>query len=91
MITSWLLGLITGFIAWAVSLLPTWDPPAWLLTAEVTFRNAIEGVSAMGYWLPIGAMGTVAAAVLAAMALGLAIRITRIVLSFLTAGGGSAA
>lgn len=91
MITALLLFIVGGLISAIGLLFPTSSPSA-------ATGAAIDGVgTVMGYasgfsiWLPFGIMGTCAAVVVGIFVIGLTIRLVRIVASFLTGGGGSAA
>jgi hypothetical protein len=90
-VTKLFLDVVTTFLAWVVGLFPTWDRPSWLSSAIDSITGATETVHELGYWLPIGAITDVAVVILAASAVSFAVRVVRIVASFLSGGGGSAA
>lgn len=79
-----LLTTINGFGGWATA-----DPPDWVDGTVV--ERLFEGASTMGAWLPVQFGLSCVVAVLACKFVGLIVKMVRIVASFLTAGGGSAA
>jgi hypothetical protein len=91
MITKFLMDVLSTAAAGLVSLLPAWTAPAWLATVIATMSSTIGTVTMLSGWVPISAIGTVVAFMLACSAIGLAVKIGRIVLSLFTGGGGSAA
>ena len=90
MIVEWFLGVITTLLEAMIGALPEFDVPGWLTSAGGAVAEVLSSAGAMSYWLPFDVLVPVAVTVLAAYAVGLAIKLARIVLSFFTAGGGSA-
>lgn len=82
-------GLLVGIVKGLGALVP--DVPGWVVRASGGLQTVAEYGSKLSAWVPfpfvLGVLGTV----LACMAAGLLIKVARIVASFLTAGGGSAA
>jgi hypothetical protein len=72
-------------------LLPSWTAPAWLTTVVTTMGNTIGYVTMLDGWVPVQAIGTVVAFMLACSVVGIAVKLGRMVLSLFTGGGGSAA
>lgn len=90
MIVQWFLDLAAAVIGGALSALPVLHPPGWLTSADSAMTDFLTIVSDMGAWMPVGLMVSVFVAVLACIGIGFGIKVARIALSFLTAGGGSA-
>lgn len=89
MITNWIISALSSVLHFIMGALPVLSVPSWLDTSgpmATIFANA----SSMGVWLPMGLLTTVLGALLVAWGVGFAIKITRIVASFFTVGGGSA-
>lgn len=84
-LTLLLKGILRGFSA----LVP--DVPLWVRDVSAPVSWLLNHLSVVSEWVPIGFMFGVAGSILACMLIGLFIKIARIVASFLTAGGGSAA
>lgn len=91
MIFEAIVSVFAGFVSWVFSLLPNDDPPAWLLSSTGALRTVWSYAAGLGAWIPWDVAGYVVAAVLSCVGIGLAIKVLRIVASFFTAGGGSAA
>lgn len=89
MVTDALWGLVCWIASHLVGLLPGWTLPGWLtsLPDESTTLGSYFGD--FNVWLPLDAVLTVLAFILAATALSLGIRVTRMVISHVTGGGGS--
>lgn len=90
MIVVWLLTAISTVGQGVINALPSLDPPAWLTDVSGPLQGILDAASGMGVWVPMQLAITVAGAVLACLVVGFGIKITRIVLSFITLGGGSA-
>jgi hypothetical protein len=82
------LGLLAGF---AVGLLPTMQSPTWLPTITQYVSDGMVQVGQLGAWIPLEAIRNSAALILGCYVIALAIRVSRMVLSVFTGGGGSAA
>lgn len=91
MIVKWLFGAFLAFIDQLVKLLPTDGPPSWWAGASDKIATVWGYASGLGAWLPYSTALTVAGGCLVVAAIGFTIKVIRIVASFLTAGGGSAA
>lgn len=91
MITKFLMDVLSTAAAALVGLLPSWTAPAWLTTVISTLASTIGYVTMLDGWVPISAIGTVVAFMLACSAIAVGVKIGRIVLSLFTGGGGSAA
>jgi hypothetical protein len=71
--------------------LPAPTPPDWWSSVSGAVDAVNSHITGLGAWLPFPVLRTVLAAVFALLAISLAVKVVRIVASFLTAGGGSAA
>ena len=86
---GWLVDLVRNGWNWVVSQVPVVQPPAWLGTAIDGIGAVMASMGKMSYWVPVELFLPVVLAVFGALAVGLGIRIARIVASFMTLGGGS--
>lgn len=91
MIVQWFLQALTAVVAFMLGLLPTIAVPSWLTTAGSAVSTVLGYASTMGAWIPLDVGLTVVGAFLSCLAASFGIKLVRIVLSFFTAGGGSAA
>lgn len=96
MITRLLIDVLVTIPAWLLSVLPTVTFPAYLTgtgpgTLYATIQGAVSALYSVDYWLPVAQVALCAALVLAALLAGLTVKGVRIIASFLTLGGGSAA
>jgi len=91
MIADAVISVFVWIIKAVVGLLPTGAAPAWLDDGAGYMAEIFGLVSGLGAWVPVSLAVTVVAAVLACVVIGFLIKVIRIVASFLTAGGGSAA
>lgn len=90
MVVDLLLKVVQGMVAWTLGLLPHLAVPDWLTQGIATFDSLLSGLSGTQGWLPWTALSLAIGLALAAAAVTVAIRGFRIVLSFLTLGGGGA-
>lgn len=91
MIVEWFLSVVVSIWEALTGALPSFDPPAWLTDSDGLVTDILGYTTSMGAWVPMDVGLTVFAAILLCMVIGFGIKIVRIVASFLTAGGGSAA
>lgn len=91
MIVEALFTVLTGLVEFILDLLPTTDAPEWMLLAPYFLNVAVGYGSGLGAWIPWSLVGQVFGAVLASVGIGFTIKVVRIIASFFTAGGGSAA
>lgn len=91
MIVKWFLELIASFLNWLLSLLPTFEIPSWMGDVAGVVGMVFGFADSMSAWFPGPLVLTVVLTVLSVWAVSFAIKIARIVASFFTAGGGSAA
>lgn len=81
-----LVALTKGILA----LLPNDPPPDWFTDAGAQWSSLMTQVSGLSYWLPVSLAVQVSLAILGCVVVGFGIKVVRIILSYFTAGGGSA-
>lgn len=91
MITEWLLTAFQWLLHTLLAALPTVTVPSWLSGNDSAFATVFSAAGSMGVWFPSTLVIAVLTGVLALWVVGFGIKIVRIVASFFTAGGGSAA
>lgn len=91
MIVQSLIQWVADGITALLGLFPTWEAPTWQAQALDFWTTSIESVNGLAQWFPLPLIGIVAIAVFASLAVSIGIKLFRIVASFLTLGGGSAA
>jgi hypothetical protein len=93
MIPDLIFGLLLDFVTWFMHALPAVTIPSWLgSTGTVVTSAGTWGADAAGFggWIPFTAIGNVITSVLVAIPLAVSVRLVRIVLSYMTGGGGAA-
>lgn len=90
MITEAIFNFFFGIVHALLSLLPTFTVPDWVTSANGAMSTIFGYAGLMGAWFPVTLVRNVVLAVLGVWLIGFTIKIVRIVLSFLTVGGGSA-
>jgi hypothetical protein len=88
-VTGWIVQRLAAVLHFIMGLLPVITVPSWLGTSG-PMGTIFQDAALMGVWFPMGLLVTVLGAVLAAWLVGFGIKLTRIVASFFTVGGGSA-
>jgi hypothetical protein len=91
MIIDALLNALTNAATFVFGLFPAWSLPSWWSNAMTGWGTIITGISDLSHWVPLAAVGQVAIAVFLVSAFAFAVRVLRIILSFISGGGGSAA
>ena len=91
MIVQWFMTALQAVFDKIFSVMPVMDPPAWFTGAGAAIGSLFGAAASMGVWIPIPLALNVMAVLFTAMFGGAIIKLARIVASFLTAGGGSAA
>lgn len=89
MITHLIFKVLGTVGAWVVGLLPHWGMPAWVTEASNTLSSWFASISDLGYFIPVGPIFTVVAAILAAYVIGFTIKMVRTGYSMFTGGGGA--
>ena len=91
MIVEWFLGVAVSLFHSLMGALPVATVPAWLSDSSGAMATVFSAAGSMGVWFNAQLLIVVLGAVLALWLVGFSIKLVRIVASFLTAGGGSAA
>lgn len=91
MIVKWFLEALVTPLIWFLDWLPGWSLPNWITTAVNTLTDLAEKVAAFSNFMPIGLIVACLGLLFTTYMIALGIRVGRIVASFFTAGGGSAA
>lgn len=90
MIVEAVVSLLVALVEGALSLLPSAEPPGWFLDAGSQWSALMGQVGLLGNWMPVNLATTIVGAVLGSWVIGFTIKVVRLVLSYFTAGGGSA-
>jgi len=90
-IIKWFLELIVGILNFFLGLIPKFTLPSWMGDVAGFVGTVFAFAGSMGAWFPGALVLTVLSAVLSVWAVSFGIKVARIVASFFTAGGGSAA
>lgn len=92
MVTQWIIEIVTGFVSWILSLFPSVGVPVWMSTTVPNALAQVNGyIVSVDVWFPFGAITAGLALVAVALGAAVTIKVVRILASFFTAGGGSAA
>jgi hypothetical protein len=91
-ITEFLIWVLAEFVRLVFSVLPSLPSPAPLLGGVNSgIGQVVSAAGALSFWVPFGQVSAAVAVVLAVVLVVFGIKLVRIVASFLTGGGGSAA
>lgn len=91
MILEAIVNFFAGVVEFFLNLLPSMDPPGFVTGFGEKVSDVLGYASGLGAWLPLGLVATVTGALIVCIGVGFGIKVVRIVASFFTAGGGSAA
>lgn len=89
MVTQAIWGVICHVAAFLVGLLPGWTLPGWLTALPDESTTVGSYMADFNVWLPLDAVVTALAFIIAATSVALGVRVARMVLSTVTGGGGS--
>jgi len=89
-IVEWFLAIVAYLWEGLCAALPVVPVPSWIAAGAGSVSTVLSTAAQLGFWLPLPLFGLVVAAVLVCLLGGLAIKVTRIVASFVTLGGGGA-
>jgi len=90
-VTDAILRVLGAFATFLIGLMGTWELPDWLSTVVTFVANLVTQAAALGNWIPWQHVGIALALIWASFLIAFGVRVARIVASFFTAGGGSAA
>lgn len=91
MITAKLLDFLGALVSFVTGLLPTMPVPGWVDGASGHLTTILGYGAGLGAWIPWQIAGIVFGSLMIALGISFGIKVARIVASFLTLGGGSAA
>jgi hypothetical protein len=91
MVTDAILGWLASFVGWIGSNLGLPDPPAFLTDLPGYVATASQYVAGTGAWFPWALVITIVGIWATVLLVSLSVKVFRIIASFLTLGGGSAA
>jgi hypothetical protein len=89
-ITDLIFAFFADVVGIVLGLLPVISPPSWL-GADGAIATVLTYAGSMGAWFPAALTLSVISGVFVLWGIGFTIKVVRIVASFLTMGGGSAA
>lgn len=91
MILEWLMTLAANLFEWMFAGVPAYVAPSWVSSLGGAAGQVFAMAGSMGVWFPAPLVLTILLALLAFWLVSFGIKITRIVISHFTGGGGSAA
>lgn len=91
MIVELLFTIFIALVRLAIALIPTGAAPAWFSDVGDAYGVVWSYGSGLSAWLPWSTLAQSLGAMLAAVGIAFGIRVVRVVISFFTGGGGSAA
>lgn len=91
MITQLIVNALAALFTAIIGLFPQVPVPGWVSSGQSSIASVVTAAQGFDNWLPVGLMFNVVGVVIAARLVGYSIKGIRILASFLTAGGGSAA
>lgn len=90
-IPEWAVGKLVDLLSFIIGLLPDGPDSGSITSGYGSAMSEVVGHAAtVGNWVPWGAFSTALTFVLAGLGFSFVVKITRIALSFITVGGGSA-
>lgn len=92
MIWEWLFGALADAAEWLGAQLDALVPPVpdWLAGVAGQIASVVSVIASGGMWFPVELLAPILLVVVGAWVAGVAIKVVRIVASFLTLGGGGA-
>ena len=92
MITGAILSLLGTVLHGVLSILPSVpSPPSWISSNTGALSTVLSGIGSMSVWFPLQLGITILLFVLSIHLVGFGIKVSRMVVSLFTGGGGSAA
>lgn len=91
MIFDLVVSVLAGVVAWLATLFGSLTLPSWWLDVRGQIQQLSDQAAGFGAFVPMGTVVAAAGFVVACLAAAMVIKLVRIVASFITAGGGSAA
>ena len=90
MIVEWALTVVSAVMKGMLDLIPDVAVPGWLTDAGGLFGTLVGYTTSLSSWAPITLGAAIGGLLLASLAISFLIKVVRIVISFVTFGGGSA-
>lgn len=90
MITEALISVFTTVLGVVLGTVPSLPVPGWLAEGPGFVAAVMGTAGAFSFWVPLRLLGVVVAVIVAALLVGLGVKLARILASFLTLGGGGA-
>ena len=90
MITEMIMRLLSGLWVGLLNAVPEVPVPGWVMDGTGAIAEVFRGASSLGAWFPFPLVVPVLWTVTGCLVLGLSVRVGRIILSFMSGGGGSA-
>lgn len=90
MIVEWFLAVAKAVVTGVLSVIPSVSVPSWLSGRNSTLSNVLGYFTGFGAWIPLNLAGAVIGSLLVLVGVSFTVKVVRIVLSYVTAGGGSA-
>jgi hypothetical protein len=91
MIIDSIVNIIVSFLSWIIDGLPSTDQPSWFTDALGVAESVFGFANSMSVWFPVNLVLLVVSSLIAVNLVSFGIKIVRIIASYLTLGGGSAA
>lgn len=91
MIVEALLNALAALVSWIGSVFPTITVPEGVTTAISSISGYAAGYWQLGHVLPVSEIAVAMGLLVASSVVAVGIKVVRIIASFVTAGGGSAA
>jgi hypothetical protein len=87
----WMMSTVVELVAALIGLIPVPDPAPVISAVNGSVGVVFDAAGALAFWVPFGATGAALLVVAGCAGVAFGIKVVRIVASFLTLGGGSAA
>ena len=91
MIIGWIVTQLTTFITWVIAGIPAPAVPSWMSAISSDIASVVDFINKLSSWIPSSLLMAVITAYVGVFAIAIGIRVTRIIASFFTGGGGSVA
>jgi hypothetical protein len=88
MIAEWFGEVVIAFVAWLASIWGDFEIPQWAYDSRGTMIDLLASYSGLGVWVDWQALGICMAAVGATYALGLVVRLIRVLVAHIPQFGG---
>lgn len=86
---EWFLDIGAGFVAWLVSLFPSWDVPVWFSDFGSLVTDVTAGLSGLGAWVAWDVLNGCIVAVLGSWVIFSTIKLVRVGAGHIPGVGGN--